>query len=109
MEYPINRGIGGEVEFKGLQAQYLFVFAAGLLAVFILFIILYMIGIGQWICIGFGVTSATLVVWLTFRLNSRYGTHGLMKHTARRNHPRYLLNRRIISRLFRRTSSLIQK
>lgn len=41
-EYPINKGIGRPVEFKGLKAQYLFIFAGGLLAAFILFVILYM-------------------------------------------------------------------
>ena len=53
MEYTINKGIGKSVEFKGLSSQYLFVFAGGLLAVFVLFVILYMIGIDQWVCIGF--------------------------------------------------------
>lgn len=33
-DYPINKGIGHSVEFKGLKAQYLFIFAGGLLAVF---------------------------------------------------------------------------
>ena len=41
-EYPVNKGIGRPVEFKGLKAQYLFLFAGGLLAAFILFVILYM-------------------------------------------------------------------
>ena len=87
-EYPINKGIGRPVEFKGLKAQYLFIFAGGLLALFILFVILYMVGIGQWI-------------WQTFALNARYGEHGLMKLGAARNHPRYLINRRRITRLFK--------
>ena len=34
MEYGINKGIGKSVEFRGLKAQYLFIFAGGLLAVF---------------------------------------------------------------------------
>ena len=28
-EYPVNRGIGKPVEFKGLKSQYLFIFAGG--------------------------------------------------------------------------------
>ena len=43
-EYPINKGIGRPVEFKGLKAQYLFIFCGGLLALFVLFVILYMVG-----------------------------------------------------------------
>mgnify|MGYP000404134463 FL=1 len=101
-EYPINKGIGASAEFKGLKAQYLFVFAAGLLLLFILFVIMYMAGISQWACIAFGAVSATLLVWLTFRLNGKYGEHGLMKLGAARSHPRYLINRRRISRLFKR-------
>ena len=74
MDLEINKGIGKNVEFKGLESQYLFIFCGGLLAVFVVFVILYMAGVNQWVCIGFGVAAATLLVWLTFRLNARYGT-----------------------------------
>jgi len=89
-EYPINKGIGRPVEFKGLKAQYLFIFR------------LYMVGIDQWICIGFGAASSSVLVWQTFALNARYGEHGLMKLGAARSHPRYLINRRRITRLLKR-------
>ena len=54
MKYTINKGIGRSVEFKGLKAQYLFLFAGGLLAVFVLLVIFYTAGADQWACIGFG-------------------------------------------------------
>ena len=100
-EYPINKGIGASVEFKGLKAQYLFIFAGGLLLLFVLFVIMYMVGISEWVCIGFGAVSASLLVWQTFRLNGKYGEHGLMKLGATRSHPRYLINRRRITRLIK--------
>ena len=100
--FEINKGVGRTVEFKGLKAQYLFIFCGGLLALFVLFVILYMVGIDQWICIGFGAASSSLLVWQTFALNARYGEHGLMKLGAARSHPRYLINRRRITRLFKR-------
>jgi membrane protein YdbS with pleckstrin-like domain len=100
MEYMINKGIGKSVEFQGLKSQYLFIFAGGLLAVFIIFVVMFMAGANQWVCIGFGVVSASVLVWLTFSLNARYGEHGLMKLLARRQHPRYLINRKILLRLF---------
>ena len=100
MEYNINRGVGKTVEFRGLTSQYLLAFVIGLLIIFFVFVIMYMAGVSQWVCIGFGVVSATLLVWLTFRLNARYGTHGLMKAAARKRHPRYVLNRLKIPRLF---------
>lgn len=85
-----------------LKAQYLFIFAGGLLAVFVVFVILYMAGVDQWVCIAFGVAAASVLVWLTFRLNARYGEHGLMKLLAARRHPRYLLNRKFLRRLLKR-------
>ena len=41
-----------------------------------------------------------LLVWQTFRLNARYGTHGLMKAAARKRHPRFIISRKAIPRLF---------
>ena len=96
-EYPINKGIGRSVEFKGLKAQYLFIFVGGLLALFVLFVILYMVGTDQWICIGIGVTGASVLVWQTFALNARNGVYGLMKQGVILRHlvlPGYLDNTR---------------
>lgn len=107
-EFSINKGIGASVEFKGLKAQYLFIFAAGLLTLFVLFVILYMTGIDQWVCIGFGVVSASVLVWGTFALNRKYGAHGLMKLGAARNRPRYLLHRKSLPRIIK-TRNLKEK
>ena len=103
MEHNINKGIGKSVEFKGLKAQYLFIFAGGLLAVFIVFVILYMAGVDQWFCIGFGVVAASALVWLTFNLNAKYGEHGLMKMLAKRQHPHFLINCKNSRRFFIKT------
>ena len=105
MDLEINKGIGRNVEFKGLESQYLFIFCGGLLAVFVVFVILYMAGVSQWVCIGLGVTAASAVVWLTFRLNAKYGEHGLMKLGAARMRPRYLLHRRKTARMPRSIGS----
>ena len=104
-DFEINKGVGREVEFKGLRAQYLFIFAFGLLAVFVVFVIMYTAGIGQWTCIGFGVSAATGVGWLTFSLNRRFGSHGLMKLLAARQHPRRILSRKRITRLIKQQQS----
>jgi hypothetical protein len=100
MDYPINKGIGCSAEFQGLKTQYLFIFAGGLLSLFIVFVIMYMAGVNQWGCIIFGVTAALTLVYGTFHLNKKYGEHGLMKAQARRNHPRYVINRRTVPLLF---------
>ena len=81
-EYAINKGIGRSVEYKGLKAQYLFIFAGGLLALFVVFVIMYIAGLSQWICIGFG-------------------QHGLMKLAAVKYHPRYIINRLRLNRMIK--------
>ena len=96
--FEINKGVGRTVEFKGLKAQYLFLFAGGLLAVFILVVILYLCGVSQIACLVIGVVGATIVVWQTFTMNRKYG---LMKKGAVRMHPRYLVNRRTVCHLIR--------
>ena len=100
-EWEINKGVGRTVEFKSLKAQYLFLFAGGLLAVFILVVILYLCGVSQIACLVIGIVGATLVVWQTFAMNRKYGQYGLMKKGAVRMHPRYLLNRRTVYNLIR--------
>lgn len=101
--WEINKGIGRTVELKGLKAQYLFIFAGGLLAVFILVVILYMFGVSQVFCLVIGVSGATVLVWQTFAMNRKYGEYGLMKRRAISYHPRYLICRRSVSRLLRKS------
>ena len=105
ISFEINKGVGRTVEFKGLKAQYIFIFAGGLLAMFILVVVLYMMGVNQIFCLLLGIVGATLIVQQTFSLNKKYGEHGLMKIGSRKNHPRYLLNRKRISTLFMKGSS----
>lgn len=103
--FAINKGIGRTVEFKGLKAQYLFIFAGGLLGVLLLTMILYIVGISPYITIGLGVLLASLVIWQTFSLNRKYGEHGLMKIAANRRHPKYLIHRKAIRRFIQPTNS----
>lgn len=102
--YNINKGIGRTVEFRGLKAQYLFLFAGGLLGTLILVMILYMAGVNSYICLLLGTSSALLIVWQTFSLNKEYGQHGLMKIAAKKRHPRYIICRKAIHRYLRFTT-----
>jgi hypothetical protein len=101
--YNINKGIGTTVEFKGLKAQYLFIFAGGLLGTLILVMILYMAGVNSYICLFLGLGSASLIVWQTFSLNKKYGEHGMMKAGARKRHPHYIICRKPVHRYLKFT------
>lgn len=97
--YTIHKGVDKPVEFKGLQSQYLFIFAGGLIGVFLLVVVLYMGGVNQLVCVGIGAVLGLTLVLLTFRMNEKFGTHGLMKLLATKLHPRRIINRRNIHRL----------
>lgn len=105
--FSINKGIGRTVEFKGLKAQYLFIFAGGLLGVLILTMILYMAGVNSYICLFIGGGGTTLIVWQTFSLNQKYGEYGLMKIGAKKRHPCYIINRKQIHRYLKKTAKHI--
>jgi Domain of unknown function (DUF4133) len=99
--FNINKGIGRTVEFKGLKAQYLFIFAGGLLSILILTMILYMAGVHPYGCLTIGAGGASLIIWQTFTLNRKYGEHGLMKIGAKSKHPKYIICRKPIYRYLR--------
>ncbi|RZJ91612.1 MAG: DUF4133 domain-containing protein [Chryseobacterium sp.] len=104
MNYNINKGVGRTVEFKGLKAQYLFIFAGGLLGVLILVMVMYMVGVSSYICLFTGAGGASLIIWQTFSLNRKYGEHGLMKIASRKRHPRYITCRKSIRRFIKFTA-----
>ncbi|MVZ63732.1 DUF4133 domain-containing protein [Sphingobacterium humi] len=102
-KYNINKGIGRTVEFKGLKAQYLFIFGGGLLGMLILVMILYMAGVNSYVCLFIGVGGDSLIVWQTFSLNQKYGEYGLMKVGAKKRHPRYIICRKSVHRYLKFT------
>lgn len=104
-EYTIHKGVDKPVEFKGLQSQYLVVFAAGLLTSFLLVVALHLCGVSQLTCFGVGIALAFGVIFTTFRLNARYGRYGLMKFLAAKLRPRRIISRRSLHRLIRRDNA----
>ena len=80
--FEIHKGVDAPVEFKGLNGQYLFICAGGLIGAFLIVVILYMSGAGQLSCLLVGAALGGGMVLLTYRLNEKYGTYGLMKALA---------------------------
>lgn len=102
--YNINKGVNARVEFHGLRAQYLYLFAGGLLGLFLLFVAMYLAGLSAGVCIFVCGAAGAALVWGVFRLNSRYGQYGMMKLLARLRLPRRIIRRRRIGRLIRITN-----
>lgn len=86
--YQINKGINRPIEFKGLKAQYIWYLGGGLVALMILFAVLYISGVNTYICLGIILLLGTLLFTLVYRLSNTYGVHGIMKAMARRSVPK---------------------
>jgi hypothetical protein len=86
--YKINKGINKSIEFKGLKAQYIWYLAAGIVALLLLFAILYMIGVNSYISIGvIALAGAGVFIWI-YKLSNTYGEHGMKKKMAAKSIPR---------------------
>ena len=85
--YTINKGINKPIEFKGLKAQYIWYLGGGLLALLILFAVLYICGVNTFICLGITLIAGTVLFIYVFRLSSKYGQYGMMKSLAKKSIP----------------------
>jgi len=90
--YQINKGINKPIEFRGLKAQYIWYLGAGLLALLILFAILYICGLNTFICLGIIIISGTGLFFHIYKLSHKYGEHGMMKSLAKRSIPQVIKN-----------------
>ena len=88
--YSINKGINKSIEFKGLKAQYIWYFGAGVVGLLILFAIMYIIGINSFICIGVILIAGTVLSIKIYALSNTYGEYGMMKKLARRSIPKVI-------------------
>jgi len=88
--YTINKGINKPIEFKGLKAQYIWYLGGGLVALLILFAILYIAGVNAFICSGFILVLGTALFVYVYRLSHTYGQYGMMKKAARRYIPKFI-------------------
>ncbi|MFI3304008.1 MAG: DUF4133 domain-containing protein [Rikenellaceae bacterium] len=100
--YQINKGIGKSVEFQGLTMKYIYILAGGVIAIFLLFVVMSIAGLSNSANLSIVGVSTAILLWQTFALNKKYGEHGAMKRQARSYHPRYIINRVKFQKLFTR-------
>jgi hypothetical protein len=88
--YGINKGINRPIVFQGVKAQYIGYLAGGLVALIILFAILYICGVNSYACIVIVLGAGTWLISSVSRMSRKYGRYGLMKKQAKRLMPGYL-------------------
>jgi len=88
--YSINKGINQSIEFKGLKAQYIWYLGGGVVALMILFAVLYIIGIPSLICVAFIGAAGAFLVLKIYRMSNTYGEYGMMKALAKKQIPKWI-------------------
>lgn len=91
--YQINKGINQSIEFKGLKAQYIWYLGGGVVALLVVFAVLYFIGLPSLVCVGIVGATGTFLVMKLYSMSNRYGEHGLMKALARKQVPKSIRSR----------------
>jgi len=90
--YDINKGINKSLEFKGIKAQYIIFLAVGLVVLLLLYAILYVIGLGTYVCLGIIIPGGGAYIAGIQRMSKKYGEHGLKKQMAARQLPPAVLS-----------------
>lgn len=88
--YKINKGINKSIEFKGLKAQYIWYLGAVILGLLVVFAVLYILGIDQYLCLMICGGSGLMALQKIYAMSKRYGEHGLAKMMARKGVPKLL-------------------
>lgn len=91
--YQINKGINQSIEFKGLKAQYIWYLGGGVVALLIIFALMYIIGLPSFVCIGIILIAGTILVVRIYGMSNKYGEYGLMKALARKQVPKVIKSR----------------
>ena len=85
--YHINKGINKPVEFKGLKAQYIWYLGGGIVALLILFAIMYISGVNVYLSLVLIISAGTGLFIFIYRMSNKYGEHGIMKQMAKHQIP----------------------
>ena len=90
--YQINKGINKPIEFKGLKAQYIWYLGGGLVALLILFAIIYISGVNVFLCLAIILALGSALFMYIYKMSRTYGEHGLMKKIAKKGIPKCIKN-----------------
>jgi Domain of unknown function (DUF4133) len=91
--YPCNRGINRPMEFRGLQAQYIWWVAGVVVVSLLLFAVLHLCGVSSWVCLPAVLGMGGSGIARVYHLSRTYGQHGLMKRRAARRVPTAIRSR----------------
>ncbi len=97
--YSINKGVNRPIEFHGIRAQYINYLALGLVALLLLFAILYLAGISLYLILPVVGMAGTVLYSFVSRYSRKYGVYGVLRQTAFRRLPKAIKTRSVTTLL----------
>jgi hypothetical protein len=94
--YQINKGINKSIEFKGLKAQYIWWLGGGLVALLIIFAVMYIIGVNVFVCLALIASATTTLFMYVHKLSRTHGEFGMMKKIAKKAVPKAIKSYSIV-------------
>lgn len=91
--YEINKGVNRSIEFKGIKAQYIIYLALGLVILLLLFSVLFVAGVSNYVCLIIIIPLGVCLYITIQHLSKKYGEHGLMKKAAQKQLPHSIQSR----------------
>lgn len=91
--YHCHKSVNRPMEFRGLQAQYIWWMAGVMITSLLLFAALHLCGVSSLVCLPLVLTIGGTGVAKVYRMSRIYGRHGLMKKWARRHLPTAIRSR----------------
>ena len=90
--YTINKGVNRPIEFRGLQAQYIWWLGGGAAALLVLFAGMYIAGVNPFVCLGIIGAAGVLLFRQVYAMSRKYGRFGMMKRSAAKKLPHRIRN-----------------
>jgi hypothetical protein len=84
------KSIKASTNLSSLKAQYIWYLGGGLVALLILFAIIYIIGVNVFICLALIVSLSSVLFMYVYKLSRTYGEFGLMKKVAKKAVPKVI-------------------
>jgi hypothetical protein len=91
--FACNKGVNRPMEFRGLQAQYIWWVAGVAIGCLLLFAVLHLFGLSSWICLPVVMAIGGSGIAGVYRMSRVFGRFGLMKKRAVRRIPRVIRSR----------------
>ena len=90
-QYEVIRGADNEIEFQGLKGKYVYYLFGGLAVVVLMGLLLFLLLPSSTLAGLLTLSGATIVFYLSFQWNKKYGRWGMEKQKIQKQLPGFII------------------